>query len=812
NRRLIDNKGVEGRDYSAGINTYPLSGNQYPISNLAYIIYTSGTTGKPKGVLIEHNSIVNTLTWRKNNYKFSEKDVVLQMASYSFDSSVEDIFTTLSSGSRLIILPGEKRLDFEYLKITILRETVSHLLLVPNFYQSLLNEIPDTLTGLDFITVAGDGFTGELVRDHFEKLKGVKLFNEYGPTENSVCSTVYEFAPDRDRVLIGNPIHNVNCFITDKNNQLVPVGVAGELCLSGEGLSRGYLNNPELTAGKFTKAGIRHPASNITLYQTGDLARWLPDGNIEFLGRIDNQVKIRGFRIEIGEIENCLLSHPEIKEAVALTFESEEGDKSLCAYYVAESTQQPTSTPQPPAGTKHQPSGIRTYLSKFLPDHMIPSFFIKLEKIPLTPHGKIDRKALSQFQISNIQFPPHIAPRDELEKKMAAIWADILGIAREEIGIDCDFFQIGGHSLKATIMTARIHKGFNIKLPLAEIFKNPSIRTLTDTIRRKKAGTTQCVNETFVAIKPAEKKEFYILASAQKRLYVLQQMELESTAYNMPLAIPLTPVTPGRVSPVTSGATDLVRLEETIRELIRRHDSLRTSFHTLTDNPVQVIHDTVEFEIEYYNREGSKKFIRPFELPKAPLLRVGIVEITGTDNTIHEQYMLLDMHHIITDGTSQEVLAKELFTLYAGEDLPPLKLQYRDYAEWQNSREQKELMKQQEEFWLNQFCDELPILNLPTDYIRPVMRSFEGNKISFALNKHETGYLKETAKENRTTLYMIILSIFTILLSKLSGQEDVIVGTPTAGRRHADLENIIGMFVNTLAMRNYPEGGKTIKE
>ncbi|MCP4147301.1 MAG: AMP-binding protein, partial [bacterium] len=543
------------------------------------------------------------------------------------------------------------------------------------------------------------------------------------------------------------------------------------------------------------------------LYRTGDLGRWLPGGSIEFLGRMDQQVKIRGFRIELGEIENRLIMHPGIKETVVLDRESHDGDRLLYAYYVAGSTRQPVDG--------LSPAVFREFLSEFLPGYMIPSFFIKLDKIPVTINGKVDRKALSKYHVSNVRTPGIVA-RDETGEKLSGIWAEILGTQKQAIRIDDSFFDIGGHSLRATEMAAKIHREFNVKLPLAEIFQNSSIRTLANTIR-------EFTKDKYSTIEPAEKKEYYILSSAQKRLFILQQMEFESTSYNMPLTVPL------------AKGTDPARLENGFKKLIQRHESLRTSFHIpvtpggvspVTPGgamPVQTVQSSVPFKIEYYKieydsrsagrfNEVREKFFRPFDLSKAPLLRVGVIETTGMDNAAFEGVMMLDMHHIITDGTSQDVLTKEFFAMYAGETLPPLKLQYRDFAEWQNSGKQKELTRRQEKFWIDMFSGELPILSLPTDYPRPVNRSFEGSNLPFSLTEDETHILKETAGESEATLYMTILSIFTILLSKLGGQEDIIVGTPTAGRRHADLEKIIGMFVNTLAMRNYPDAGQTFRE
>ncbi|MCP4117989.1 MAG: AMP-binding protein, partial [Desulfobacteraceae bacterium] len=575
---------------------------------------------------------------------------------------------------------------------------------------------------------------------------------------------------------------------------LNPPGVTGEIRVGGEGVARGYLNNPELTADSFPPS-TQYPITNNYLYRTGDLGRWLADGNIEFLGRRDQQVKIRGFRIELGEIENSLLSHPGIKEVVVIARQSRDGDNFLCSYYVENTAGQPGSD-------------LKEFLSQSLPDYMIPAFFIKLEKLPLTPNGKIDRKALGHYQISRPQSQTYIAPRNEIEKTLTRIWVDILDIDKQEAGIDNDFFRMGGHSLKATIMAARIHKELNVKLLLAEIFKNSTIRTLADTIKELK-------QDKYLAVQPAEKKEYYIMSAAQKRLYVLQQMDLESTVYNMPQTIPLTK------------DTDPARLENAFKKLIRLHESLRTAFHMHEDQPVQNVCDTVEFEIEYYANntedEVGAAFFRPFDLAKAPLLRAGIAELPvapGVRNVhdihdihdIRDRVMLIDMHHIINDGTSQQILTRDFFALYAGENVTPLKIQYKDYAEWQNSSLHTQLLKQQEEFWVSRLPGELPVLDLPTDYPRPVVRSFEGNNLSFELNENETAKLKETAKENEATLYMTILTIFTILLSKLGGQEDIIVGMPTAGRRHADLENIIGMFVNTLVMRNYPSGEKTCRE
>ncbi|UCH97508.1 MAG: AMP-binding protein, partial [Candidatus Aminicenantes bacterium] len=532
------------------------------------------------------------------------------------------------------------------------------------------------------------------------------------------------------------------------------------------------------------EADNSHCLSHYTIYKTGDLAKWLPDGNIEFLGRIDHQVKIRGFRIELGEIENRLLTHDRVKETVVLAQKDKNGDNYLCAYIVSDS--------------EHQVPDFREFLLKYLPDYMVPSYFVQIQNIPLNPNGKVDQKALPAPVFTTAG--RYIPPGNEVEKKLVEIWSEILTLKKEEIGIDANFLQLGGHSLKAHYVAAKIHKTFDVTLPLVKVFEIPTIRGLARYIEA--SGT-----EKYEPIKAVEEKEYYLLTPAQKRLYILQQMELESIGYNMPQVLPLRE------------EVDLEQLEKAIKKLISRHESLRTSFQIINEEPFQEIHDQVELAMAHYDLRDKQEnqaqaaaeivrgFVKPFDLSEAPLLRVGLICTTES-----RHLFLLDMHHIITDGTSQAILKKELLTLYSGKELPPLPLQYKDYAWWQNSGKQQELIKHQETHWLSLFSDEIPVLNLPNDYPRPLLQSFAGRRINFVSTEEETKHLTAIAEENGSTLYMIILSLFNILLAKLSGEEDIIVGTPIAGRLHPDAESLVGMFVNTLPMRNYPQGSKTFKE
>ncbi|HLP58943.1 MAG TPA: amino acid adenylation domain-containing protein, partial [Candidatus Deferrimicrobium sp.] len=467
-------------------------------NQLAYIIYTSGSTGKPKGVIIEHRSIVNTLCWRKNYYNFDCRDVVLQLPSFSFDSSVEDIFTPLISGSRLVLIKAQLRFDTGYLKKLIKMVGITHFLIVPSLYKTYLDEIPDSLMGMRSVTIAGEHFPGELIKRHFEKLAHVALYNEYGPTENSVCSTVYKFEPDTVRVLIGKPIDNTACFILDRYGLLVPLGVPGELWVGGVGIASGYLNNPELTANRFNSSY----GSNKTYinYRTGDLARWLPNGNIEFLGRIDYQVKIRGFRIELGEIESRLLKCPGIREAVVIDRQNSDGKKYLCAYLVS--------------SIKISASQVRDILAGSLPAYMIPSFFIQVEKIPLTPIGKIDRGALESYDVDNNAKKEYAAPQNEIEQKVAQIWKQVLKL--EQLDIDENFFDLGGDSLDIIRINTKIMKEFNEEDTVIQLLRYPTVRSFSGYLGRGKNKTVS--NNAAIHTVPLDKIRKARLQQKNKRI------------------------------------------------------------------------------------------------------------------------------------------------------------------------------------------------------------------------------------------------------------------------------------------------------
>ncbi|MEC0530926.1 amino acid adenylation domain-containing protein, partial [Bacillus sonorensis] len=506
------------------------------------------------------------------------------------------------------------------------------------------------------------------------------------------------------------------------------------------------------------------------LYKTVDLARWLPNGNIEFLGRLDDQVKIRGYRIEPGEIEAALRSIEGVREA-AVTVRADGGEAELCAY--AEGLGR---------------NEVRARLERLLPGYMIPAHIIEMEKWPVTPSGKLDRNALPAPDGAADQ-ETYTAPRNLTEMKLAQLWEDVLKSG--PVGIHDNFFDRGGHSLKATALVSRIAKEFSVQVALKDVFAHPTVEGLASVIRE---GT----DSPYEAMKPAEKRETYPVSSAQKRMYVLQQLEDGGTGYNMPAVLEL------------EGKLDLERMETVFKQLIKRHESLRTSFEQdAGGEPVQRIYDEVPFTLqtailgEQTAQEAAAAFIEPFDLSQAPLFRVRIVKISD-----ERHLLLVDMHHIISDGVSVNLLIREFGELYNNRTLPALHIQYKDYAVWQEKFKKGDTYKKQEAYWLKQLEGELPVLDLPADHTRPPVRSFAGDQVAFTLDEKLTSGLHQLAREYGSTLYMVLLAAYTALLSRLSGQEDIIVGSPIAGRPHKDLEPILGMFVNTLALRTRPEGGK----
>ena len=748
--------------------------------DLAYIIYTSGSTGRPKGVMTEHRNVVGLLFNDKFLFQFKPSDVFSLYHSYCFDLSAWEIYNALLRGCRLIIVPGETVKDHDLFMTILKNEKVSVLTQTPQSLYRLIDlemksEKPEL--ALRYVITGGEALKPSLLKVLKTRYPSAEFFNQYGPTETTLYVTqkwLHDKADfETNTSNIGTPNPLTQAYVLDQYDNPVPIGIAGELCISGNGVSRGYINNPELTRSRF----ITNPfLENGLLYKTGDLVRVMTSGDIEYLGRIDSQVKIRGYRIELGEIENTLLMHPDVEKAVVVVRESEMGTKRLAAYYEA--------------GKPLPAEALAAHLAVSLPDYMLPSYFVQVDEFPLNTNGKVDRARLPEPGGSALEEGGG-APRSVTELTLARIWSRVLGVG--SVGVTDNFFFIGGDSLSAVAVAAQVSRQLEVELSPRDIFRYRTVGELAcyvDSLARK----------AYEPIPNVEAAESYAVSSAQKRQYILNQLD-GGISYNVPSGLQIR------------GEIDIARLEETLRRLIRRHEAFRTRFEIKNGEPVQIIEDAVDFSVEVIESEEAKlsgqlaSFVRPFDLSTAPLFRARLVRLSED-----RHLLLLDMHHIISDGASMRLILREFTELYAGGSLPALRVQYKDYSAWHNALLKSDKVKGQESYWLERFSGELPVLSLPLDYSRPASRSFKGETLWYMLDPALTAGLKKLAAERGTTLFMLLFSAYSVLLSRYTGQEDLIIGTPVEGRRHAELLDIVGMFVNTLALRTYPEGGKTFAE
>lgn len=753
--------------------------------DLAYVMYTSGSTGKPKGIMTTHYNVSRVV--KNTNYlDIKNDDNILQLSNYAFDGSTFDIYSALLNGAKLVLVNKNKMLDMGELSKVIRDEEISVFFVTTALFNTLVDINVESFAKVRKVLFGGEKVSVKHVKRALAYMGKNRIIHVYGPTETTVFATYYninEVDEELGTVPIGKPIANTKLFVVDKNNKLQPIGLQGELCVSGAGLAKGYLNRDELTKEKF----VNNPFEDGTLmYKTGDIVRWLPGGNIEFIGREDNQVKLRGFRIELREIESRLIEYPKIKEAIVMMRGSnklsETGEvtenKYLCAYVVHVGSM--------------DVSEIKAFISQKLAEYMVPQYFIQIDKMPLTANGKIDRNAMPMPELEADASTKYEAPKNDLERKLVEIWKEILEV--KNVGVNNNFFDLGGQSLNATILLYRINKEFGIEVSLREIFNCPTIKELAKLIKSSDSSKAP-------SIKTVGEKEFYETSSAQKRLYILDQLEYNSINYIIPLAFKI------------DGDIEYERSAQVFNTIIERHEVFRTTFDTIGGEPIQKIHSNVEFKLEHFEASINnvndliKKLSEPFDLKKAPLIRAGFVELTEGGHAI-----LVVLHHIIADGVSIGLMFKEFAELYNGKKLPDLKVQYKDFSEWQNRLFQDETIIKQEKYWLSTFAGEVPTLGLPTDYKRPRVQSFEGDRITFKAGKELTLGINGITQETKTTQFMVLLAAYYVLMHKYTGKEDIVIGSPIAGRSHADLENVIGMFVNMLAMRNHINHDMTFKE
>ena len=749
--------------------------------NLAYVIYTSGSTGKPKGVLVRHGALTNFLHAMQDQPGIDASAVVLNLTSLSFDIAALELFLPLVKGATTVLATRESTADPEKLMACIENAQVSVIQATPTSWRVLVEQMekmaPQRKQGLT-VLCGGEALSEDLKQHLLQHVP--QVWNMYGPTETTIWSMLKKISKDEEQLSIGQPIANTGIYLLDSHLRPVPIGVSGELYIAGAGLALGYLHRPELSAEKFIPNPFAITAGE-RMYKTGDLARYLPDGNIEYIGRADEQIKLRGFRIELGEIEAALHAQPGIRESVVLVRQDSPGDKRLVAYIVAEAA--------------IQEEVLRNALGRSLPEYMIPSHFLQLEQLPLTPNGKVDKKALPAPDKSRHE-AGYVAPQSETEILLAGIWAEVLQL--DKVGIHDNFFALGGHSLLATQVISRLRKVCQRELPLRLLFETSSLAALAQKIEQ---SLQEQIANKVGQIEPVRRDQPLPLSYAQQRLWFLDQYEPGSAAYNIPGAVRL------------QGELNKPALQASLNAIIQRHESLRTRIVLEQDQPVQKIAAAMDLLLTETDLSSLPKAERQaqlewriedeaqsgFDLATGPLIRASLLKLAET-----EHILLFTLHHIVSDGWSMGVLIKEFAQLYAGQhdSLPALPIQYADFAHWQRSWLQGEVLQKQLSYWKTKLSGAPALLELPTDYPRPAIQGHQGSQVKLNIGKELTDKLQALSQQHQASLFMTLLAGFKILLSRYSGQNDLSIGSPIANRNRKEIEGLIGFFVNTLVLRS----------
>ncbi|WP_132945411.1 non-ribosomal peptide synthetase [Tumebacillus sp. BK434] len=769
--------------------------------NLAYVIFTSGSTGRPKGAMLPHRAICNHMLWMLREFGIGEQDRVLQKTPFGFDASVWEFWAPLLAGGQLVLAKPGGHQDPVYLAEAVKAHGITLMQLVPSLLTLMLNG--KLLSGADtlrHVFAGGEVLSPRDATEMFYQLPNAQLVNLYGPTEACIDTTSWRvvFDPHADPeveewvqlshfwqqpIPIGRPIANAQVFLLDAHLNPVPTGVAGELHIGGAGLARGYVGRPDLTAEKFIDTQYGR------LYKTGDLARWLADGTLDFLGRIDDQVKVRGFRIELGEIEAVLLRHEGVQEAVVIAREDALGDQRLVAYVVA-------------AG-ELAALDLRDFAQRILPDYMVPSAYVQLEAFPLLPNGKVNRRALPRPEAT--QPGEYVAPRNEVESTLAWIFSLLLGAP--QVGITDNFFDLGGHSLLAIQAVARISDILQVQLDLRTLFEHPTVERLAQQIERME-------RKALPPIRKADRTGHLPLSFAQERLWFFEELQGGTAAYNIPGGLRLR------------GSLDIAALEQSLNLILTRHEALRTSFATVDGQPKQVIADAAKVPFAVIDLLGlpeadremeavrimNEEARKPFTLSEVPLVRANLLRMGNEDHIL-----LLTLHHIVADGWSLGILMRHLTWFYLaltqGNLLPDFELpiQYADYAQWQKGL--GPVIDGQLGYWKQQLGGELTVLQLPTDKPRPAVKTYNGASRALTLGQRLSEAVNRLAQQSGVTLYMTLLAAFQSLLYRYTGQDDILVGSPAAGRNRVEVSDLIGFFVNTLVMRTrLNEGELTFQE
>ncbi|MBZ4423347.1 non-ribosomal peptide synthetase, partial [Myxococcus sp. RHSTA-1-4] len=713
-------------------------------------------------------------------------ETFLLIAPVSFDASTLELWGPLLHGARLVVFPPHSPSDLKELEAVLTKHEVTTLHLTSGLFTQVVDHNFSSLRSVRQLLTGGDVVSAPHVRRVLEELR-IPVTACYGPTESTLfasCHRMTDVAHVGTSVPIGRPISNTRVYVLDASGQPVPVGVTGELFIGGDGVARGYVGQPALTAERFIPDAFSG-VPGARLYRTGDLARWRQDGVLEFLGRADAQVKVRGYRIELAEVEAALLAFPDVAQAVALVREDVPGDKRLAGYVAA-----PESLDM---------GALRAFLKQRLPEYMVPSALVRLDALPLTANAKVDRKALpAPDAVLASPAESYVAPRTPTEERLAALWAQVLRVQR--VGIHDNFFELGGHSLLATQVVSRVREAFSVELPLRALFEAPTVAALA---ARLESVCGSAADSHAPAIVPVPRSGPLPLSFAQQRLWFIDQLQPGSASYNMPTFMRM------------EGALDVDALQRAFDELVRRHEALRTTFTQQEGQPLQLIAPTGTLPLEQVDLGGLEpraaraelerrlrdEMLRPFDLTTGPLVRAQLLKLGPSDHVL-----ALDMHHIVSDGWSMGVLVREVAALYEAftqgrpSPLPPLPIQYADYAVWQRQWLQGAVLDEQLGWWRQQLSGLSP-LELPTDKPRPPVQTFRGARVPVALSPATSERLEALCQREGLTPFMALLAAFQVLLSRYSGQRDISVGSPIAGRQRGETEGLIGFFVNTLVMR-----------
>ncbi len=787
----------------------PVPGSAAGPDDLAYVLYTSGSTGRPKGVLVPHRALARHALAMARRYELAADDRVLQLASLTFDVAAEELYPSWIRGAAVVLEPEEVPAPTEAFRRFVERERLTVLNLPSSFFEgwvSTLAEAASPPPPLLRLLIVGSEPVPERALEAWRGLAGsrVRTLNGYGLTESTITSSLWEMAglPPSGRVPIGRPVEGAEMLVLDPWGNPAPLGIAGELSIGGAGLALGYLGHPALTAERF----VPHPfplRMGERLLRTGDLARRLPDGDFEVLGRIDRQVKVRGFRIEPGEVEAALAAHPEVREAAVVAHEDGRGGRRLVAYVTPRGERPP------------QAASLRAHLQGLLPAAMIPAAWVVLPALPRSASGKVDRRALPlpEEAAGSLSGSPSGVPRSPVEELLAGIWEEVLGL--EGVGVEDDFFALGGHSLAATRLVSRIREALGVELPLRRIFETPTPAGLAAAVEAQRAAGQAAVAPPILPLAPASRRGELPISFAQQRIWLVDRTAGgESPFYNQPAAVELR----GLLQPAALAAA--------FAEIVRRHEALRTSFVLRGDRLVQVVGESRTLlpvvdlaalpesarEAEALRLAGEEAR-RPFDLARGPLLRLGLLRL-GEDRHI----LLFTIHHIAGDGWSMGVLVREVAALYPAftegrpSPLPDLPVQYADYAAWQRGWLRGEALETHLSYWRRALAGSPASLDLPADRPRREELTGRGARRSFRIPGALHRELRSLCRSEKVTLFMLLLAAFDVLLHRASGQDDLVVGAAVAGRNHSEVEGLVGCFINLLPLRVSLAGDPTFRE